>query len=159
MSHPDGTSSASKPVETVLTEDFVLKYPYRRSVGPVLGAFFTALSAGKILGVRTANGDVVVPPVEYDPQSGASCSDLVEVGPSGQVTSWTWQAAPRERHPLQRPFAWALVRLDGASSDFLHAVEVADPADMKNGMRVRATFREEPQGGIQDLRCFVPEGA
>ena len=37
----------------VLTAPHVLEYPYRRSVGPVLGRFFTALRDGKLVGVAT----------------------------------------------------------------------------------------------------------
>ena len=159
MSEPIGTPGDSERVETVLTEDFVLAYPYRRSVGPVLGAFFTALTEGRILGARTVRGPVIVPPVEYDPETGDSCRELVEVGPDGVVISWTWQEEPESRHPLDQPFAWALIRLEGADSDLLHAVEVAHAEQMHTGMQVRASFRAEPVGGIQDLRCFVPEGA
>ena len=158
MSEPIGTPGDSERVDSVLTEDFVLAYPYRRSVGPVLGAFFTALAEGQILGVRTPGGAVVVPPVEYDPETGESCEELVEVGPGGRVVSWTWEASPRERHPLRQPFGWALIRLDGADSDLLHAVEATSAEQMRTGMRVQASFHKEPQGGIQDLRCFVAEG-
>ena len=38
----------------ILTAPHVLEYPYRRSVGPVLGRFFTGLRDGKLLGVRAA---------------------------------------------------------------------------------------------------------
>jgi uncharacterized OB-fold protein len=159
MSEPIGSPGDSERVETVLTEDFVLAYPYRRSVGPVLGSFFTALTEGRILGARTARGPVIVPPLEYDPETGEACTELIEVGPSGVVVSWTWQAEPRARHPLSQPFAWALIRLAGADSDLLHAVEVAHVEEMHTGMSVQPSFREDPQGGIHDLRCFVPEGA
>src|SRR5204863_3875733 len=71
-----------------LTAAHVLEYPYRRSVGPVLGAFFTALSERRLVGVRTRDGRVLVPPVEYDPESGESIDEIVPVGPGGVVTTW-----------------------------------------------------------------------
>ena len=52
---------------TRLTAAHVLEYPYRRSVGPVMGAFFTGLREQQLVGVRTRDGRVLVPPVEYDP--------------------------------------------------------------------------------------------
>ena len=45
-----------------LVATHVLEYPYTRSVGPVIGRFFTSLQEGRIEGVRTADGRVIVPP-------------------------------------------------------------------------------------------------
>ena len=84
-------------------------------------------------------------------------SDLVEVGPSGTVSTWCWVNQPREKHPLARPFAWALIQLDGATSGFLHAVDAGQESAMKTGMRVAPQFSNSPSGGIRDIECFVPE--
>jgi len=140
-----------------LTAAHVLEYPYRRSVGPVLGAFFTALSEQRLVGVRTHDGRVLVPPVEYDPESGESIDEIVPVGPGGVVTTWAWVEKPRAKHPLQRPFAWALVKLDGATSGMLHAVDAGSSAKMKTGMRVRPRWKAEREGNIHDIECFEPE--
>jgi uncharacterized protein len=51
----------------VLTDSHVLEYTYVRSVGPVLGAFFTGLRDGKILGVRAPSGRVIAPPRSTTP--------------------------------------------------------------------------------------------
>ncbi len=137
----------------------VLEYPYRRSVGPVMGRFFGALKEGRIEGVRTPSGRVLVPPLEYDPETGEATGEPVEVGSGGVVTAWAWVANPRPKHPLDRPFAWALVHLDGADTALLHAVDAGELARMKTGMRVRARFREERAGEIRDIACFEPEEA
>lgn len=143
--------------EATLTATHVLAYDYRRSVGPVLGRFFTALQERRLLGVRTSGGRVLVPPSEYDPETGESASELVEVGPAGVVTTWAWVGRPTSRHPLDRPFAWALIRLDGADTALLHAVDAGEESAMATGMRVTPRWRAEPQGGIRDLECFEPE--
>ena len=142
---------------TRLTAAHVLEYPYRRSVGPVLGAFFTGLSEQKLVGVRTRDGRVLVPPVEYDPESGESIDEIVPVGPGGVVTTWTWIEKPRPKHPLHQPFAWALVKLDGATTGMLHAVDAGSAAKMKTGMRVRPRWNPSPEGNIHDIVCFQPE--
>jgi len=142
---------------TRLTAAHVLEYPYRRSVGPVLGAFFTGLSEQRLVGVRTRDGRVLVPPVEYDPESGESIDEIVPVGPGGVVTTWAWIEKPRPKHPLDRPFAWALVKLDGATTGMLHAVDAGSPAKMKTGMRVRPRWNPSPEGNIHDILCFEPE--
>jgi len=136
----------------------VVEYAYRRSVGPVLGRFFSGLREGRIEGVRTRSGRVLVPPQEYDPDTGEAVSDFVEVGTSGVVTTWSWIPKPRPKHPLDRPFAWALIQLDGADTALLHVVDAGDESRMKTGLRVRARFRDECKGEIQDIACFEPEG-
>jgi uncharacterized OB-fold protein len=143
----------------VLSAPYVLEYTYRRSVGPVLGRFLAGLRDGSILGARTAAGRVLVPPSEYDPDTSEPTGELVEVGPAGVVTTWTWVDSPRPRHPLQHAFAWALVKLDGADTPILHAVDAGAMQAMRTGMRVRVRWREERTGEIADIACFEPETA
>lgn len=141
----------------VLSAPYVLEYTYRRSTGSVIGRFLTALQEGKILGGKTTSGKVVVPPNEYDPETSDPVTDLVEVGTSGVVTSWSWAASPTSTQPLDRPFAWALIKLDGADTAMLHAVDAGDIGKMETGMRVRARFAEQRTGTIRDIACFEPE--
>ncbi len=151
---------AEKPVSDTppsFTATHVIEYDYRRSVGPVLGRFFTGLRERVLLASRTADGRVLMPPAEYDPETGASVEDLVEVGPGGVVTTWAWVSRPSPKHPLQRPFAWALVKLDGADTALLHAVDAGDESSMVTGMRVRPRWRSETQGDIHDIECFESE--
>jgi uncharacterized OB-fold protein len=143
----------------LLSATHVMEYPYRRSVGPVLGRFFTALQEQRIEGSRTAGGRVIVPPSEYDPDTGEATTGMVEVGPAGVVTGWTWVSQPRKTQPLERPFAYALILLDGADVPMLHAVDAGEESRMRNGLRVRPRWREEPEGGITDISCFEPEDA
>ncbi len=136
----------------------ILEYPYTRSVGSVQGRFLGALKEGRIEGIRTPSGRVIVPPTEYDPETTATLSqgegDFVEVGPAGTVKTWTWVAEPGDKQPLARPFAWALIVLDGADTALLHAVDAGAEADMATGMRVRARWRPERSGMITDIECF-----
>lgn len=145
--------------EDLLRASHVVEYPYRRSVGPVLGRFFGALRERRIEGVRTAGGRVLVPPSECDPETGDPVGDFVEVGPGGVVTTWAWVSEPSGKHPLERPFAFALVRLDGADTAMLHAVDAGSPERMRSGLRVQPRWREETRGEIGDIVCFVPEGS
>ena len=142
----------------VLSAPNILEYPYSRSVGPVISRFLTGLREGRIEGIRTSGGRVLVPPTEYDPDTGDALDEFVEVGRAGVVTTWAWVAAPRAKHLLDRPFAWALVRLDGADTALLHMVDAGDEARMATGMRVRVRWRDERKGHITDIACFEPEG-
>ena len=78
-----------------------ITFPYKRSLGPVVGAFMTALTEKRILGIRDSDA-VLVPPMEWDPPTGAELPpDFVEVGPAGTVESWTW-VRPRQ-NSIPRP--------------------------------------------------------
>jgi uncharacterized OB-fold protein len=145
--------------DTALSAPHVLEYTYTRSVGPVVGRFFGALEERRLLGIRVKDGRVLVPPVEYDPETGEELTDFVEVGLAGIVTTWSWVASPRPNQPLDRPFAWALIRLDGADCAMLHAVDAGNEARMSTGMRVRVRWRDKTQGDLHDIVCFEPEGA
>jgi hypothetical protein len=131
-------------------------FDYTRSLGPVLSQFMTALAGRRILGSRGADGRVHAPPFEYDPVTFAPPAELVEVGSEGTVVSWSWAPAPMEGQPLAGPFAWALVRLDGADTMMLHAVDAGSAGAMRTGMRVRVRWAEHRTGGIRDISCFEP---
>jgi uncharacterized OB-fold protein len=150
----DGTPEGGSEFEA----PYRLEYTYQRSTGPVVGRFLGALRAGRLEGVKTATGRVLSPPLEYDPDTGDDVGEAVTIGPSGVVTTWTWVATPAPDHPLARPFAWALVKLDGADTAMLHAVDVGgDVTRIKTGLRVWPRFRAERTGTIRDLECFVTE--
>ena len=49
------------------------------------------------------------------------------------------------------------MRLDGADSAILHALDAGSADAVENGMRVRVRWREERKGHITDIACFEPE--
>ncbi|NPC96257.1 Zn-ribbon domain-containing OB-fold protein [Nocardioides sp. zg-DK7169] len=140
-----------------LSAPVTVAFDYTRSTGPVIGRFLTGLRDARVVGGRTSNG-VVVPPPEYDPVTHDPVTEFVEVAPTGTVTSWTWVPEPVAGQPLDRPFAFALVRLDGADAPFLHALDVASPAEVSTGMRVQVRWAAERTGAITDIACFEPAG-
>jgi uncharacterized OB-fold protein len=144
-------------VDEVLRGPHVLEYPYRRSLGPVLGRFFNGLLERKIVGIRTKSGTVLVPPQEYDPFTSEPLDEFVDVGPGGEVVSWSWVAKPRPKQPLDHPFAFALIRLDGADTPILHAIDAGDESRLSAGTRVVPRWAEAPSGGILDIVCFELE--
>jgi len=151
------TSTTSAP-DAPLSAPLVTQFDYTRSLGPVLGPFMTALRDGRVVGVRGSDGRVHVPPVEYDPVTAEPLTELVPVADTGVVTTWSWQPEPLEGQPFDRPFAWALVRLDGADTALLHAVDAPHEA-MRSGLRVRVRWAAERVGSIRDIACFEPEDA
>ncbi|MFD5512170.1 Zn-ribbon domain-containing OB-fold protein [Streptomyces sp. NPDC127051] len=151
------TPAASPP--EVLRAPLVVEFPFTRSLGPVQSAFLTGLRERVVLGVKTADGKVMVPPVEYDPVTAEEIRELVEVGATGTVTTWAWNGSPRPNQPLGTPFAWVLVRLDGADTAILHALDAPGPEAVRTGMRVRIRWSGERTGAITDIACFEPHDA
>ncbi len=154
------TASQSRPASTdhhepPLSAPLRLSFDYTRSVGPVLGQFFTALRERRIVGVRGSDGRVHVPPAEYDPVTYERLTEIVPVASVGTVVSWTWQPAPLEGQPLDRPFAWALIKLDGADTPLLHAVDAGSSDAISTGTRVHVHWVDEPVGAITDIAYFA----
>jgi uncharacterized protein len=140
----------------ILKAPLHVEFDYTRSLGPVLSSFMTGLRGRTVLGGRCSDGRVVVPPPEYDPVTHEPLTDLVPVGTTGTVETWSWVSEPVPGQPFDRPFAFALVRLDGADTPMLHAVDVAGPEQMRSGMRVRVRWVEDTVGHIRDIACFEP---
>jgi uncharacterized protein len=147
------------PPVAPLSAPLEISFDYTRSLGPVLTAFMAGLGQRQILGSRGADGRVYAPPAEYDPVTFAPPRELVQVGPDGTVLTWSWQPEQREGQPLDHPFAWALIRLDGADTGLLHAVDSGSADQMHTGMRVRPRWADSPAGHITDIMCFEPAGA
>src|SRR3954452_16607654 len=114
------------------------------------------LTDQRILGIRSGD-QVIVPPLEWDPQTGAAldADGMVEVGAAGTVATWTWVPNPSEQHPVDHPFAFAYIRLDGASTPLLHAVDAGSPDALAEGARVAPRWKGTRVGHLTDITCFV----
>jgi uncharacterized OB-fold protein len=136
-----------------------IEFPYARTLGPALRPFMTGLRDAKIVGVRSNDGRVLCPPCEWDPETGEALDlDFVEVGPGGVVQTWSWVTEPTPKHPLDKPFAFALIKLDGADTALVHAVDAGGIDAMSTGMRVTPRWKSQRVGRIDDIEAFVPEG-
>jgi uncharacterized OB-fold protein len=82
-------------------------------------------------------------------------TEIVPVASVGTVLSWTWQPEPLAGQPLDRPFAWALIKLDGADIPLLHAVDAGSSDAISTGARVHAHWVDEPAGAITDIAYFA----
>ena len=138
----------------VLNQAFELGFTYTRSTGPVVGRFLTELKQRRIVGNKASDGRVIVPPMEYDPDTAAELTEFVEVADQGEIISWAWVKQPREAHPSDRPFAWAMIKLDGADIPMVHCVSADSEDSLSTGARVQARWADETKGFITDIQCF-----
>ncbi len=140
----------------LLRQEFESSFTFTRSTGPVVGRFLTELRDRKIFGIKGTDGKILVPPLEYDPGTFEALNEFIEVKQTGVVQTWCWVSQPREKHLLDKPFAWALIQLDGADTPMLHMVDANEETAMHTGMRVKVRWAEETNGSITDIACFEP---
>ncbi len=135
-----------------------VEFDYTRSLGPVLSRFMSALRHRQILGGVLSDGRVVVPPPEYDPITHAAGHR----GGAGRATRASSRPGPGspepvDDQPLDRPFAFAQVLLDGADAPLLHAVAVdSPPADRDRDAGAGPLGRRDQPARSRDIACFEP---
>ena len=143
----------------VLRAGFDLGFTYTRSTGPVIGQFLTSLRDRQMTGIKGSAGQVICPPVEYDPKTAEELTEMVDLADTGTVKGWSWVNTPGAKHHLDKPFAWALIQIDGADTTLLHMVDAGSEDSMATGMRVKVRWADETRGFITDIACFEPLAA
>ncbi len=125
--------------------------PYTWWVGETGSRFLMALrDEEKILGNRCKRcGVVFAPPRKNCGRCFEDITEWVELGTEGVVTAHTIVRYSGPMAPAEPPFAYALIRLDGADVDLLHIIRM-DLDRLKKGVRVRARFSKERSGHILD---------
>jgi len=138
-----------------VTQKGQISLPYRWWVGETGSRFLTALrDEGKILGNRCPScATVYVPPRKNCGACFREIDDWLELGDEGVVTSHTVIRFPFDLHPAPVPFAYALIRLDGADTAILHVIK-ENLNSLRNGARVKAVFAEQRCGNILDIEFF-----
>ncbi len=140
-----------------MTQRQVMEFPYKHSTGPIVGRFLAALKEQRqIWGQRVSGGAVIVPPQGYSEWDGSAGTEWVPVEDQGVVVAVAKVWQPVERlHPFPEPFAYVLVRLEGADTALLHVVKT-DFDHVRIGSRVRAEWLPdgERRGSIWDIREF-----
>src|SRR5579885_2165877 len=101
------------------------------------------------------------PALGYSEVDGSPGGEWVRVAPRGVVTAVARVHRPiAGLHPVERPFAFVLVKLDGADTALAHVV--TDDLDaLRVGARVEAVWKPDGErvGSIRDIACFrVVEG-
>jgi uncharacterized OB-fold protein len=134
-----------------------MEFPYKHSTGETVGRFLAGLKEQKrIWGQRVAGQGVVVPPTGYSEIDASPSTEWVAVADVGTVTACAVVHHPIDRlHPVAQPFAFVLVRLDGADTALAHIV-TADLARLKVGARVQAVWAadEQRRGHVRDIESF-----
>lgn len=144
------------------TEELVrsgrIKVPYQWWVGETGGHFFTTLKEeGKILGSYCSKCDMVfLPPRKTCGRCFYEKMEWREVSDQGELITFTIPKEKTETHPLPEPFAYGVVKLQGADTGLTHLIAEFDEKTLKIGDKVKAVFNENKQGNILDIKYFKP---
>ena len=147
---------ATKPAHVEpMHAEVTMEFPYKHSTGETIGRFLAGLKEQRaIWGQRVAGQGVVVPPLGYSETDASAGGTWVRVEPTGTVTAVAGVAKPlADLHPSDAPFAFVLVKLDGADTALAHIV--TDGHDrVRVGSRVEVVWADEPSGTIRDIARF-----
>ncbi|RJP66971.1 MAG: Zn-ribbon domain-containing OB-fold protein [Candidatus Abyssobacteria bacterium SURF_17] len=136
-----------------------IKVPYTWYVGECASRFYVELRDNKrIFGTKCAKcNKVIVPPRSSCGKCFVPITEWVEVKDTGVVQTYTvvHYAVPGIQ-PLKPPYAYGIIKLDGADTGFVHVIVGADLTALKAGTRVKAVFKEERQGNMLDIQYFTP---
>ena len=132
-----------------------ISVPYTWWAGETAGRFLKTLrDERKILGTRCGScGRVYVPARKSCSRCFVNAEEWVELGNEGVIEAFTVVRYGHPVQPVEAPFAYALIKLDGSDVGFLHLVK-KDLDKIGVGKRVRAVFKEDRTAHILDIDSF-----
>ncbi len=144
----------------LLVHQGVIRVPYTWAAGEAASQFYAGLARKVIYGIRCTHCDMVfVPPKKTCHQCFAELGEWVKVSSRGVLETFTVvHYSEPELHPVQAPFAYGIIKLDGASTGMAHIIQGVDLDRLQAGMSLEAVFKEQPEGNYLDITCFRPAG-
>jgi len=144
--------------EGLLIHQGVIRVPYTWAAGEVASKFYVGLREGRILGVRCPTCRIVlVPPKKVCHRCFNDLTEWVQVSDEGTLETFTVvHYAEPDLHPMQAPFAYGIVKLDGADTGMTCLIGEAKLDSLAEGMRLKAVFKEVPEGNYLDIKYFKP---
>ena len=135
-----------------------IKLTYKHVGGAYVERFFREIGKNKrIMGVKCPKcSKVYIPPKMICFECFEKMEEWIEVGNQGIVKGFTVVTHKTPVMPLDPPFAYAIIALDGANTDFVHIIKESDPKKLKISMRVEAVFKQKPRKRILDIEYFKP---
>jgi uncharacterized OB-fold protein len=135
-----------------------IKVPYRWWVGETGTRFFVALRDEKrILGTYCPQCDMVfIPPRKTCGRCFHKEMQWRDLDAQGTLVTYTIPRYQERTHAMEPPFAFGIVKLDGADTGLTHLIADFEEGELRSGIRVEAVFREERKGDLLDIRYFRP---
>jgi hypothetical protein len=135
-----------------------MEVPYHNFAGALASNFFIQLrDKAKITGTKCSKcNKVYVPPKSVCGYCFSNLDSLVEVGTTGTLLTFTEVSYKEPVQPVNPPFVYGVVKLDGADTGMVHFIGEVKLADIKIGMKVQAVFKDKREGNILDIKYFKP---
>lgn len=133
-------------------------WKYNHYAGQAGSRFLLELRDNKrIMGAKCPNcSRVYVPPRSCCYVCFQPMVDWVEVHDEGTLVTFTITYEREPAYPRKVPFAYGVIKLDGADTNIVHIIDEVNPHNLKIGMRLKAVFKEERVGSIMDIKHFKP---
>jgi uncharacterized OB-fold protein len=154
---PAAFEASREPLDSMATE---LKLHYQHAAGPYYGRLFDEMrTSGRIMGIRCSHcQSTLLPPRELCDVCYERTGTWADVADTGVLQAFSiihLKFIGQRRDP---PYVYAEVMLDGASTKIIHMLDGVDieaaPARLKPGMRVKAVWKAERKGSLDDISHF-----
>lgn len=150
--------SPANPIEVI---PYAMKLDYEHAYGPYYGRMFDEIREfGRIIGVRTSNGDdALLPPRERDDLTHKRTGTWKACEDTGTIRGCSiinLEFIGQTRPP---PYVYAEIVLDGASTRLIHMIDIESiqwaKDNVRPGSRVRAIWTKgERTGSLRDIERF-----
>jgi uncharacterized OB-fold protein len=150
-------TEARPPIESMATS---LTLNYKHARGPYYGRLFDEMqTSGRILGIRCPScQSTLLPPRELCDVCFVRTSTWVDVADSGVLQAFSIIHLKFVGQTREPPYVYAEIMLDGASTKIIHVLDGVNietaPTDLKPGMRVKAVWKTELKGSLNDISYF-----
>ena len=159
-----GAAAAAKPVtdlrqplDSIATS---LSLHYEHARGPYYGRLFDEMqTSGRIVGIRCPScHSVLLPPRELCDVCYVRTGTWVDVADTGVLQAFSIIHLKFVGQFREPPYIYAEIVLDGASTKIIHTLDGVDieraPKHLKPGARVRAVWKAELKGSLDDISHF-----
>jgi len=149
------TDAAREPMTVSLEMDLTWRY----ASGTAMERFLGGVAEGRLEAMRCPEcGRRYLPPRPFCGRCRVRMGEWVPVADTGTLEAWTVVHLPildgRTGKERPSPYGMGLILLDGADTTLNHYLDTADPDRLAIGARVRAVWREERRGAMDDILCF-----
>lgn len=132
---------------------------WRYASGEPMARFLAGVRSGRLEARRCpACRRRYLPPRPFCGVCRVRLDEWVPVADEGVLEAWTVVHQPirdgRTGAMRPSPYGMGLILLDGADTTLNHYLDTADPGRLSMGARVRAVWREDRRGAMDDIAHF-----
>ena len=143
----------------LLSTSLEMDLKWRYASGEAMARFLEGVGAGRLEAVRCAVcARRYLPPRPFCGICRVRIEEWVPVADTGTLEAWTVVHLPildgRTGEMRPSPYGMGLICLDGADTTLNHYLDTADSNRLTIGARVRAVWREQRRGAMDDILHF-----